>query len=548
LALLCLSGKAQVTVTESFTGTAASGWVYGGSPGSTIPYLTANSVDTPGDGWLRLTESLNNQATFALFDSAVFAVNAQVQIEIEYAFWDGTDIGGAQNGRAGDGMTFFLVDGNVTSDTFSPGAYGGSLGYAQSLNGHHTFNPEAGSTAGMPGGYLGFGFDNWGNYSAANEGKVGGYAIPNNEANNWGWADGDTHGFPNRIAVRGPDSSDYEFIAASSPLNTLPGGGQMDFPTSTTRPDQTGVDYRAFRLTLDANNQLTVEMKFGADAEYISAFTADLSAYDRPDTFKIGFTASTGGATSIHEVRNVSVVMTPWQPDVFEWDDGGSGSNWVTAGNWVNDEVPEINADILFGNAPTTGQNQTVTLDAANTKVNSLTFDSALNYSVGGAGSLLLGDTLVAGLPSINVNDYNNAQGQHKINLPITLAEELRINNYSFSTLCLNGAITTGGNDIKVNGTGATNFNADINGSGNVIKNGTGILTINSNNSDGGTPWTGNLTINQGMVVATINGALGTTGGTTTVNTGGVLALRDTTGSGLNYSTAETVTLNGRGI
>src|SRR5690606_14679176 len=60
--------------------------------------------------------------------------------------------------------------------------------------------------------------------------------------------------------------------------------------------------------------------------------------------------------------------------------------------------------------------------------------------------------------------------------------------------------------------------------------------------------WTGDLTINQGMVVATVNGALGTTGGTTTVNTGGVLARRDTTGSGLTSSTTESVTLNGRRI
>lgn len=88
---------AQVTVTESFTGTSAGGWVFGGSPTSTIPYLTANTVDTPGDGWLRLTENLNNQSTYALFDSAIFSVNAQIQIEIEYAFW---------NGSGADGITF----------------------------------------------------------------------------------------------------------------------------------------------------------------------------------------------------------------------------------------------------------------------------------------------------------------------------------------------------------------------------------------------------------------------------------------------------------
>ena len=154
----------------------------------------------------------------------------------------------------------------------------------------------------------------------------------------------------------------------------------------------------------------------------------------------------------------------------------------------------------------------------------------------------------MVGLPSINVNDYNNAQAQHHLNLPVTLAETLSVNNYSFSTLCLNGAITTGGNDIKVNGFGATNFNADINGAGNLIKNGSGIVTINSNNSDGATPWTGNVTINQGMVVVTTNGALGTTAGTTTVNDGGVMAFRATAAGNVAYTTAETVTIRGHGV
>ncbi|MCC6414352.1 MAG: autotransporter-associated beta strand repeat-containing protein [Opitutaceae bacterium] len=514
---------AQVTVTESFRGTTAAGWVFGGTSGSTDPYLTANTVDTPGDGWLRLTENLGNQATYALFDSAIFSVNAQIQIEFDYAFWNSTSTGA-------DGITFFLVDGSIDASSFSPGGYGGSLGYAQNT---------AASAPGMPGGYLGFGLDNYGNYSSNTEGRNGGLG---------------SSLYPNRVAVRGPESSDYEFIAASAALNTLPGGGQMDFPTYTTRPDQTGADYRSFRLTLDANNQLTVEMKFGASGSYIEAFTADLSAYDRPDTFKIGFTGSTGGVDEIHEIRNTTVTMTPWQPSSFEWDNGagtttwgatpdGANNNWYHTDTGSNNKTPSVNADILFGNKPST--DQTVTLDSTGRKVNSLTFDAGINYTVNGTGSLIMGDTGLAGLPSINVNDYNGAQGQHHLNLPITLVETLAVNNYSFSTLCINGAITTGGNDIKVNGWGTTNFNGAITGSGDMIKNGLGIATINNNNSS----WTGDVTVNNGMVVVTTNGALGTTAGTTTVNSGGTLAFRAPTVSGnVNYTTAEAVTISGQGI
>lgn len=513
--LVCLCGglftaQAQVTITSSFTSTSASGWSFGASSGSTTPYLTANTVDTDGNGWLRLTENLNNQATYALFDSEIFSVNAQIQIEMEYAFW---------NGSGADGITFFLVDGGVTADSFSPGAYGGSMGYAQKSDG--------GGIPGMPGGYLGIALDNFGNYSNPTEGRNGGTGF-----------------VPNAVAVRGPESSDYEFVAGSGPLESLSGGGQMDFPSYTTRPDQDGVDYRSFRLTLDANNQLTLEMKFGALSDYITAFTADLSTYDRPDTFKIGFTGATGGSTEIHEIRNLSVSMTPWQPDAFEWDDGGSGSSWTTAGNWVDDAVPTPDADILFGDAPTTGQNQTVTMNS-NQEVRSLTFDSDLNYTITGTGTLTMGDTLQAGLPSINVNDYNGAQGQHHINVDIDMVEELRINNYSFSTLCINGTLDTNGNEIDVNGWGATNFNGAVVGAGDINKNGLGILTLNNNN----TSWTGDMTVNNGMVVVTTNGALGTTAGTTTVNSGGTLAFRaPTVSSSVDYTTAESVTISGDGI
>ncbi|QYM77898.1 autotransporter-associated beta strand repeat-containing protein [Horticoccus luteus] len=513
-----VGAKAQVTLTESFTGTSAPGWLFGGSPSSTSPYLTANTVDTAGNGWLRMTENTTNQSTFALFDSAIFSVNAQIQITLDYTTW---------NGSGADGITFFLVDGAIDASTFQPGAYGGSMGYAQK---DAAAAPPSG-VAGMTGGYLGFAFDDYGNYSSNSEGRNGGLG---------------TGLFPNRIAVRGPESSGYEFIAASSPLDTLFSGGQMDFPTATIRPDQNGADYRSFRLTLDANNLLTVEMKFGATGSYITAFTSDLSSYDRPDTFKIGFTGATGGSTEIHEVRNVAVTMTPWQPGSFEWGNGAGTTDAGTAANWVGNTVPGINADVLLGNKPTT--NQTVTLNAANTKINSLTFDAGVNYTLNGTGSLLLGDTALAGLPSINVNDYNGAQAQHHIDVPITLAEELRINNYSFSTLCLNGPVTTGGNDIKLNGNGAINFNADINGAGNLIKNGTGTTTINSDNSNGATPWTGNLTINQGMVVVTTNGALGTTAGTTTVNSGGALAFRAGAAGNVTYTAAEAVTINGLGV
>ncbi|MET0262622.1 MAG: autotransporter-associated beta strand repeat-containing protein, partial [Rariglobus sp.] len=504
----------QAVFTESFKGTTADGWVFGGNY---TPNLTANTIDAPGDGWLRLTDNATNRATYAFLDTEIFSVNAQINITMEYAFY---------NGSGADGITFFLVDGGINASTFDPGSYGGSMGYAQRTG-----------ESGMAGGYLGFALDNFGNYSNASEGRNGGLSTSGTL-------------YPNRVAVRGPESSGYEFIAASSALPQ-----QMDFPTSTTRPDQTGADYRAFQIVLDANNQLEVFMKFGASNDFSSVFTADLSGYERPETFKLGFTGATGDSTEIHEIRNLQVTTTPFQEGAFEWDDGGGSDNSAgTAANWVGDVLPTDNSDILFGSKPAANSTQVVDVPVDG-RVRSLTFDSSSNYQLVGAGELTLGNSLQTGKPSINVNEYNNAYARHKIDNDLRLAEELRINNYSLSTLCLNGTIQTVYDDnlssstnstihdIIVNGHGAVNFNGDILGSGDLIKNGSGITTINNNNADGSS-WSGDVKINAGQVVVTTNGALGNTTGTTTVADGATLTFR----GGVNYTTAEAVTITGRGV
>ncbi len=536
--LLVSSAVAQVNFTENFTGTTAPGWNFYAAPGDTLPVLTATTIDTPGTGWLRLNTNTGNQSTAALLDSQIFSVNARLEVTMDYAFYNGT---------GADGITFFLIDGTVDASSFTPGAYGGSLGYANRTG-----------EDGMVGGYLGIGFDNYGNYSNGDEGRNGGKYGDNNATL-----------MPNQIAVRGPGSGQtgYDYIASSAPLETLSGGGQMDFPSSTTRPNQTGADFRSFKLVIDANNQLTVEMKFGASSNYITAFTADLSGYARPDTLKVGFTASTGGQNEIHEIRNLSVTTTPWSTGsgAYEWDNGAGTTAWgSTAGgeansNWYSsvsaddNKTPLRDSDVLFGNKPTnngTNNTQAVTL-ANNVEVRNMTFDSSINYSIGTVGDgkvITLGDTAQAGLPSINVNDYNGAYARHKINTDLALVEDLAIRNYSYSTLCINGTTETNGKDITVSGFGAVNFNGDISGTGDLFKNGVGIATINNNNSDDptGTPvaWSGNVTVNEGMLVLTSDGALGNTTGTTTVASGATLAFRNN----VNYTVNESITVNGSGI
>ena len=252
-----------------------------------------------------------------------------------------------------------------------------------------------------------------------------------------------------------------------------------------------------------------------------------------------------------------------------EWD-GGAGAanqwgslaggelnnNWFSTVTAENNRTPLRDSDILFGAIPST--NQTVDLNN-NVEARKLTFDADVNYTIGTSGeafTITLGDPNKAGLPSIEVDNTFKEGLQHKINADLLLVENLAINNNSYSTLCINGTVETSstlfpsGTSITVDGFGAVNFNGDISGPGDLIKNGVGIATINNDNSndpDGAgtrTAWSGDVTVNDGQLVITANGALGTSAGTTTVNSGGSLTLRN----GVNYTATESITLNGKGV
>ncbi|MBC8008678.1 MAG: autotransporter-associated beta strand repeat-containing protein [Burkholderiales bacterium] len=533
--------EAQSTFQETFTGTSATGWNFGGT--GYTPTLTANipGSDANGSGWLRLTDNGNDRSTYALLDTEIFSVGAQIQIEMDYAFY---------NGSGADGITFFLVDGTTNIGTFTAGAYGGSLGYAQK---NEAATGIPGGVAGMDGGYLGFGFDNFGNYSNPTEGRNGGTAFT-----------------PNSIAVRGPESSSFEYINGAN-LNTY---GQMDFPSATTRPGQTGADYRSFRLTLDANNLLVVEMKFGASADYVAVFSSNLIGYVRPETFKIGFTGATGNSTEIHEIRNLTVVTTPNATigGSYEWDDGKASTddnwgatnptneanaNWFSLDSGNNNKTPFIDSDIFFGSRPANtsagvasrpspyASVQTVNLNN-NVEVRSLNFNSKYDYQLGGPGTITLGDTTKTGTPSIAVTDPISNPRFHKIDNALIVVENLVVANQSHSTLNLNGTMNLGANTLATVGAGQTNFNGVITGSGPIIATGaspngrdsTGIVTLNADN---GTAYTGAITINGGQIVALHNNALGNTAAGTTVNGGGTLTFRG------GITTSEPLTIAGNG-
>src|SRR5580693_5442169 len=288
------------TLTGGFNNsTLDAGWQVGGT--GYTPILTSGNQDPVGQGWLQLTSSATNEATYAVDTTSFASANATITASFNYS---------AYNGSGADGITFFLANSAVP---FAVGAYGGSLGYAQKTAAG-TGGVSGGSDInGMAGGYLGIGLDEYGNYSNGTEGRIGGINTPNLT--------------PNAIAVRGPGSglTGYDYLGGSGTLANM-----ISYPGQTTRP--TGSETVTVEMILTATNQLTVYISFGG-AAFTPEFTADLSGYARPNNLIMGFTGSTGGSTDIHQVQDVTLTSVVSNL----WTNTTGNSTWGAQGTATND-------------------------------------------------------------------------------------------------------------------------------------------------------------------------------------------------------------------
>ena len=310
LAICFLYGNidAQFLINQEFTGNSVAGITIQGNAKLTA----ASGIDPNGNGWLRLTEDTNNQTGYAYVQES-FPSSMGVFVEFEYKTWrtrqdpKGYEAG---NYNGADGFSIFLFDAqygdnaNGTSGTtFSTGAYGGSLGYAQStgLN-----------VGGLTGGYIGIGWDEFGSF-ATTQNKYGG--IPSGNFR------------PNAITLRGETTSN---ISTSNPflkgVSIKPDGSitdvlssyagntmddVIDYNTITSlRPTQTQF-YRKVRVTVTplADGKYNIKIYWTKD---INSPYTELINYDTasvpPALLKVGFAASTGSGINKHEIRNLKIM------------------------------------------------------------------------------------------------------------------------------------------------------------------------------------------------------------------------------------------------
>jgi autotransporter-associated beta strand protein len=498
VAIACAPVRAQ-TISESFTGNTASGWVMTGV--GYTPVLTSGVTDPSGNGWLRLTDTSTYTATSAYYNTAFTAANATVYASFNFASYGGS--GGTTNG--GDGIVFFLFDG---ASTFNVGADGGSIGYAQKT-----------AVAGLSGGYLGVALDEYGNFSAASEGRVGGY-------------NGSTAAITESVGVRGPGSgtTGYAYLGGSGTLATA-----LD---SATRPTNYTV-----QILLSPTNQLTVTLQQGGTSPQ-TVLQMDLSGYARPDTLKLGFSSGSGSATNIHEVRNVQLTTVV----ANLWSNIGADSSWTTGANWdPGSIVPPAGSDILFDNTFISTA-QTIATNG-NQSVRSLQFDSPHNYTISSGNTITVNNQGVPGFSGVSVSQTHGTSTT-TIGSNLTFANDGFIRNNSTGALSITGAIANGGYALTVDGTGSNStLSGIISGTGGLTKNDSGTFTLSGANT-----YSGNTTLNAGVLNAnsstavgngTVTLAGGTLGSTNGSSISNALTLSANSGlSGLTTTGAMTQTAN----
>lgn len=231
-------------------------------------------------GRLRLTDDSTEASTGATVQRLFPATNNLITITFKYYGYSN------RSNRGADGVAVILSDASVTPQ---PGAFGGSLGYAQKVG-----------ISGFAGGWLGVGLDEFGNFSNATEGRIGG---PGQRADS--------------VSIRGSGSgtSGYSYLAGTGTLST---GVDHGSATTIANPGH------LYRITIDSRSPtsawVTVERDTsGSGNNYTTLVAAhDVRASSSqavvPSNFMLSFTGSTGASVNIHELDDLQVCANRMNP------------------------------------------------------------------------------------------------------------------------------------------------------------------------------------------------------------------------------------------
>ncbi|MBO2455143.1 hypothetical protein J4573_49215 [Actinomadura barringtoniae] len=310
-------GGAGERFQETFAGddTPAGEWISGARAGSKTPCLTAGTGKTSGgipacpggasdgngSGTLQLTSNDANQSGF-VFNNSPRQSGRGASIEFDMYQYDGKPSG--KPARGGDGISFFLIDG-AASPT-QAGGYGAGLGYSS------TNIDSKRKAAGLKGGLVGVGFDQYGNFSKASFDALG---------------SGTKAAQLNNVVIRGGEQARYTYVK----------GQKADGPLALDASRERSSAKRHVKVQISTANYMTVDVDYGKGP--VREIEQDLDGVKGqpklPETYKFGFAASTGNARAIHQISGLTVrtllpnLQTSLRPK-SEFKAGGTGSIGVS--------------------------------------------------------------------------------------------------------------------------------------------------------------------------------------------------------------------------
>jgi autotransporter-associated beta strand protein len=202
---------------------------------------------------------------------------------------------------------------------------------------------------------------------------------------------------------------------------------------------------------------------------------------------------------------------------VSTWDGGGTDNNWTTAANWVGDVAPTAGDDLVFdGTVRTSTQNNfsvgtsfssvTFASDDFSLAGNRITLTSGITVDSGLTASVMSLNVTLGGSITVDVVDTSlSISGVLSGSNSLTKSGDGTLivsgsNTYTGATTVSDGVLQV--NDGGVLGTGSITNNASlvfnrstnttlssaVSGTGDLIQQGTGTLTLTATNSySGGT-------------------------------------------------------------
>lgn len=228
----------------------------------------------------------------------------------------------------------------------------------------------------------------------------------------------------------------------------------------------------------------------------------------------------------LHSARLIALLAlaaAPASAALITWSGAGADDNLATPGNWFGDVAPVATDDVVF-----TGATRVTPISTSQTFL-SITFDSSASAFTLSGAALVTGTTTPSGGSVTNASSFPqtfNCGFQPRVGTLLASGGDIILNG-SFNVG--NGGNGTGRN-ITVDGaqnvivnTALTGTGTDSSAGGQLLKNGAGTLYLN-----GSSPaWTGKITINVGGLVITNANALGSSAGTTVINSSGGAGILD---------------------